>query len=255
MRLHDDPDLRAGEYVLGTLELDERVAVEARARDEGPFAAAILAWEKRFAPLHELVAPVAAPETVWPRISERLGKTTQTIAVRAPQFFDMVTELAGKRGPDAPSLLMQAMRRWRAAAIVSGAAAVSLAAFVVAEALRRLPPPPSPLPSLYSVLSAEGITSPFVVEINPEGGALVVRSVPSLTPDDRSYALWILPSGGTPISLGRLRGPGVLKADALTQVSRTALRKATVAVSIEPNDAPEDKPSAPFVFTGKLDIP
>ncbi|MBB5370510.1 MULTISPECIES: anti-sigma factor domain-containing protein [unclassified Janthinobacterium] len=70
----DNDDLQglAGEYVLGTLPLDERTAVAQRLANEPALREAIDAWEQRLLPLTALAPPQEPSSQLWPRISASL---------------------------------------------------------------------------------------------------------------------------------------------------------------------------------------
>ncbi|MDI4658735.1 hypothetical protein K9U41_20305, partial [Xanthobacter autotrophicus] len=55
----------AAEYVLGTLDLEERKRVRARIAADPPFAGLVRLWERRLSPLHELAVPVTPPPSIW----------------------------------------------------------------------------------------------------------------------------------------------------------------------------------------------
>ena len=64
-----DLDAQAGEYVLGTLEGDERTAFEARLAAEPDLRASVEAWEQRLgATLTVATVPEPPGARVWPRI-------------------------------------------------------------------------------------------------------------------------------------------------------------------------------------------
>ena len=79
--------------------------------------------------------PVVPPNPIWPRVAERLDSMPQPKRSRRRELAKALAVVSEGVGPDAAAL-GQALRRWRAAAILSGALAVSLAGFLVAEALR-----------------------------------------------------------------------------------------------------------------------
>lgn len=70
----EEDDLLAGEYVSGLLALQDRVAVETRARNDQVFAARITDWENRLSDLNDDYAPVSAPN-LMPLIEARLFPT------------------------------------------------------------------------------------------------------------------------------------------------------------------------------------
>ena len=135
MNTRVDPNLLAGEYVLGVLEDTERGEAEMHAAEDPIFAAAIRLWELRLGPLHELVLPVDPPNPIWPRVAERLDSVPEPTAPRRRELAKALAAVSEGVGPDAAAL-GQRLRRWRAAAILSGALALSLAGLLVAEALR-----------------------------------------------------------------------------------------------------------------------
>ena len=250
MKITDDTDLLVGEYVLGTLERDERAKLEEIAEREATVAAAVMVWERRLAPLHELIVPVPPPEAIWPAIAKRLGAERQARRPRDPGFLEVVQELARSYRADTAMRLVQRLRRWRTLAVLFGALAAALAAYLGAELLRAKAPPPSPL---FAVLRSEAFAPPFIVALDLEKRVLQVRSVPGNTADDRTYAFWLLHRQEPPVALGNLRSPGELKPEAFSRIDRASLQKSTIAVSIEPNSAPRARPSGPYAYRGAFE--
>ena len=247
MKITEDTDLLVGEYVLGTLEREERRRLEDIAEREETVAAAVMVWERRLAPLHELIVPVEPPPRVWQEIAASLDDTDQDERVRDPGFFEVYRELLISHRAESAMALVARLRRWRSIAIVG----IMLAAVVIAFLTAKLVEPHEvPAAPLISVLRADSLTPPFVVAIDPAAGTLTARSVPGTNPGDRSYAFWLLRGERPPLALGRLRGAGVLKPEALASIDRASLREAALAVSVEPDDAGLEKPTAPLVYRG-----
>jgi anti-sigma-K factor RskA len=247
MKVTADTDLLVGEYVLGTLEREERRRLEEIAEREPTVAAAVMVWERRLAPLHELIVPVAPPPHIWSEIAAGLDDAEQDERERDPGFFDVYRELMRSHRADSAMAIVARLRWWRSVAIVSIVLGLAVAGFLIAKLIE---PHNSSAVPLVSVLRADALTPPFVVAIDPEARTLTVRSVPGGTPDDRSYAFWLLRGDQPPLSLGRLRGAGVLKSKVLTEIDSEALRESALAASIEPNDAPRNAPSMPLVYRG-----
>ena len=247
MKVNADTDLLVGEYVLGTLEREERRRLEEIAEREPTVAAAVMVWERRLAPLHELIVPVEPPEHIWPEIAAALGDTEQDERERDPGFFDVYRELVRSYRADSAMALVERLRRWRSIAIVSIVLGAVVIAFLTAKLIE---PHDVPAPPLISVLRADALTPPFIVAIDPAARTLTVRSVPGTTPGDRSYAFWLLRGERPPMPLGRLRGAGVLKPEALAKIDRVSLRGSALAVSVEPDNAGQDQPTMPFVYRG-----
>ncbi|MCC6947685.1 MAG: anti-sigma factor [Bradyrhizobiaceae bacterium] len=250
MKITEDTDLLVGEYVLGTLEREERKRLEEIAAEEPMVAAAVMVWERRLAPLHELVAPVDPPGSVWPVIAVRLADEPQAERDRDPGFFDVFGELLRSHRAESAMRLVARLRWWRGIAIVSIVLGLTaLASFVV----QWMQPEPLPAAPLVSVLRSDTAAPPFIVALDLAERKLTVQSVPSGTADDRSYALWLLREGEAPLPLGRFRGREELRPDAFKRIDPGALRKSTIAVSVEPNDAPRGAPTAPFIFRGTFE--
>jgi anti-sigma-K factor RskA len=72
-----DTDTFAAEFVLGTLDPDERRAAhQLLANDEG-FAARVKLWERRLGELHVMVEPVEPASDIWPRIKAGMPHVEQ----------------------------------------------------------------------------------------------------------------------------------------------------------------------------------
>src|SRR5438105_9550051 len=76
----DDLSALAAEYVIGTLDPDERARANALLDVDEGFRALVRAWERRLGELHLMVEPVEPDGRIWDRISDRLG-------MRAPPSF------------------------------------------------------------------------------------------------------------------------------------------------------------------------
>lgn len=69
----DAPDLRAAEYVLGTLEPAERLAFEAELAQDPSLAEAVATWEGWLAPLALAVELTPPPPELWTRLQLATG--------------------------------------------------------------------------------------------------------------------------------------------------------------------------------------
>lgn len=80
----NDDDLSgvAAEYVIGTLDPDERTRASVLLELDHDFRGLVRAWEHRLGELHLMVEPVAPDPKVWERIRGRLG----TLLPPAPQL-------------------------------------------------------------------------------------------------------------------------------------------------------------------------
>ena len=62
----------AGEYVLGTLQGQERIDFERRLQTDIQLQDEVDAWHRRLSPMLDSIEPVTPPEAVWDQISKRI---------------------------------------------------------------------------------------------------------------------------------------------------------------------------------------
>jgi hypothetical protein len=67
----DDRSLLAGEYVLGTLDADERTRANELLDRDPQFGELVSTWERRLGELHLMVEPVEPAPEIWQRIKAR----------------------------------------------------------------------------------------------------------------------------------------------------------------------------------------
>jgi hypothetical protein len=80
-----ETDTFAAEFVLGTLDADERRAAQALLATDESFAERVKLWERRFGELHLMVEPVEPVSDVWPRIKTRMPEVQQIVETRAAE--------------------------------------------------------------------------------------------------------------------------------------------------------------------------
>jgi anti-sigma-K factor RskA len=81
----DTPDIVAGEYVLGTLDGDERSHAQSLLAADPEFAAKVKVWERRLGELHLMVEPVEPEAAIWERIKAKLPEIQQQPQAAEPQ--------------------------------------------------------------------------------------------------------------------------------------------------------------------------
>ena len=92
----DEQDLQAAEYVLGALPPHQARALEALAMSDAALADRIAAWERRLAPLADLVVPSPPPPLLW----QRLALATGIDSVIQPMVADRDLVGRGMAGRD-----------------------------------------------------------------------------------------------------------------------------------------------------------
>lgn len=230
-----EPDLEilAMEQVLGLLGPEEEAALAARFGKDARFAAALAKWERNCAPLLLEVPEATAPAEGWRGLSERLGFGGPRLVVASPE----------RRG------------WWNDVALWRGAAGAALAAAAVAVfALTARPPAPTAAPEspLVAALAPEsGFRDAGVATYYPAVHRLVIAAAIT-PPPGKAAELWLIPEGGTALSIGFIDGGEV----ALTlAAAHAALVRpgAKLAVTIEPpGGAPGGKATGPVVSAGAL---
>lgn len=227
--MSDDRDLRAAEYVLGSLSPSERAAMELELAVDPASVSAVRAWERRLAPLASVIPEVDPGPRVWAAILRALPGHA------APANDNRIGELSRK------------LRRWRWAAASASALAAGLALFIAVA-----PPARRDDTRYVAVVSRGGELPALLVRIDVGAGTAQVRPVGAETPAGRSLELWYVGTGQAPKAVG-LIGPDATRL-ALPQGSEAARRgEGVFAVSVEPpGGSPTGQPTGPVVYTGKL---
>lgn len=219
----EERDALAAELALGVLAGEERARALRLKLADPAFAAAVAAWEARLDPLGEQFGEVEPPN-LWPAIARRLGG-------------DTVAQL----------------RRWRFAAIGSGALAASLALVLV---LRPVPTPVEIVRAPDHVVMAEldggEKGALFAANYDPASGMLRIKAM-RMPDSDLMPELWVIPAGGVPRSLGLVSPTGMMEMPVPMPHRKLMRDGAVLAVTMEPRDgAPHDKPSSAPVAAGKI---
>ena len=214
MSEHSDRDLLAAEYVLGSLEGEERSEAERLLASDPAFARSVAAWQQRLTPLAAQVAPVQPPSDLWRRVEASIAPASNVVAFR------------------------RRVRFWQASTGVALAIAASLAAFIV---LRQ------PEPARVAVLSPMAGGAPVMLA-TLERGALIVKPTGAVSvPSDKDLELWSLARGET-----RPKSLGVLPASGRTVIASLA-PDTQLLVSLEPKGgSPTGQPTGPVLYGGYL---
>ena len=77
MAYSEDHNALAAEYVLGTLDAEERAQVETMMAADKEFTALVQAWEYRLGSLNQMVGSVEPRPIVWENIKAAVGHSTE----------------------------------------------------------------------------------------------------------------------------------------------------------------------------------
>ena len=83
----DYTDALAAEYVLGTLDFEERMQARTLLDADEAFAAKVELWEHRFGELHLMVEPVEPEAAIWARIKAKVPEARQKMQPPAPEVL------------------------------------------------------------------------------------------------------------------------------------------------------------------------
>jgi anti-sigma-K factor RskA len=237
----DDIDGLAAEYVLGSLTLAERKAVNVRRRTDVALSQAVEAWEKRLASLGDQAPEIEPPSHLFAGILTRISQAQDI------------------RSADVIALRRRA-GRWRKAAVGASALAACLA-LMVGWLFQNLPASPT---ALVAILSPAGTTADenagsrsapaFVVTIDLRADALTVRPLAARPAPRRSYELWLMhPGSATPSSLGVISQSEPTTVPWRARYPPSDFVNGSLAISLEPEGgSPTRAPTGPIMFVGKL---
>lgn len=233
MSLNPDDDFNAAEFALGTLDDGERASLAARRLREPELDAAIIAWERRLAPLSESVPALAPPRDFLGDIEARI----ETGAQSSGQSGNVVD-------------LMRRLRRWRFNAIAASAIAAALAIGIGLRESTRVATPHE----FVAVLQKSADSPAFIISVNLDSRDLTVRPVAPPPQAGKAYELWIINDKlGAPRSLGVIDEANLTANPSLNRFDRAIVENATYAVTIEPpGGSPTGAPTGAPVFVGKL---
>ena len=81
----DHTNALAAEYVLGTLDSEEREQARALLGADTAFAGKVVQWERRLGELHLMVEPVEPDAQIWTRIKSKMPETQSRSNARLPE--------------------------------------------------------------------------------------------------------------------------------------------------------------------------
>jgi len=282
--MDDDKDGLASEYVLGTLDADERAQAEALMLVDPGFADTVRRWERRLGELNVLVSAVEPPAAVWDGIKAKLPGVPPSESVRLPEIPVPAVRAAG--GAEIVDLT-QRMRRWRGLTVITGTLAACLVAVVVMREVRpellpaQLRPQirtevvervvekpvevvkevvrevPSAQPAQFVAVFQKDEQSPaFLMSVDTDKRTVTVRQVAAERLADKSYQLWIATQPGTPPqSLGVLGTDDYTVKATLASYDPSVINNATFGISLEPlGGSPTGQPTGPVIHAKLLQV-
>ena len=258
--MKDDQDVLAAEYVLGTLDADERARAQILVETDARFADLVQSWERRLGELQAMVDPVEPPAHVWERIRIDTVATAPEAPLRLPELP------SARREPVKFSFAARNLYLWRGATAAAGALAAMLALYIGLREFDLVSPqrpaetaqaPPAPAQSagrFVAVLQRDPTAPAFLMTVDVDNRMLTVRRVAAAPEPGRSYELWLVSDKfPQPRSLGLVGDQEFTLRPTLASYDPDTISRATYAVSLEPQGgSPTGAPTGPVLFTGNL---
>lgn len=235
----DDIDMLAAEYVLGTLDPQQRQSVEARRMHEPELDRAITDWEARLSPLNAHYDPMAPSRDLFAGIRSRIEKARQSVSDQVPNLAEFAK-------------LKRRLAVWRAGAL--GAGAVAVAASLIIAVLATDVNAPMRDGNFVAVFHRDDTQPAFVMSVDIDTREVTIRPVEATVPDGKTYQLWIVTeeTGPKPKSLGLLENIANPTTKQLGGFDPAMLRNATFGISLEPEGgSPTGQPTGPAIH-GRL---
>ena len=234
----DHTDALAAEYVLGTLDSDEREQARALLGAHTAFAVKVAQWERRLGELHLMVEPVEPDAKIWTRIKSRMPEAQPRSNARLPEAH--IPEPAPAVIPaEAPSLdAIEATISETAAVLTSEAAATPASE-----------PAASPAPEVAEAPVSEVIeafgSEPSSVPASEAGAAAMSEATaetptPDAAPDLDAAPVTASLESAPPMMVMETSPTATLEAAAVPAWRATS----TPAAVVEPVSAPPAVPPA-----------
>ncbi|WP_286901980.1 anti-sigma factor [Vreelandella sedimenti] len=241
---HEDEDdhTLAGEYVLGTLSLEQRKALEARLPNEPELQQAVMAWEERFLPYTAITDQVTPSDNLWPRIERSLA-SREALAKRARPASAV---------PPRPRRMLHSLPLWRGAAGFGLAAALVMGVMLANEVTSPTSPTVSTTPEYMVVLLAPQTQSAgWVVQASSRQEIELIPLGTFEVPEGKALEFWTKgDEWQAPVSLGLVE-PGQpirLRLDELPPLEDNQLFELTLE---DETGSPTGLPTGPIEFIGR----
>lgn len=220
-------DQLASEYVLGTLDAQQRLLVQQRLPREPALARAVDEWEARLLPLASLAAPHTPSAALWQRIAASIGRNAATLSKQPSRFARWLNSLVFWRGLSAAGL----------------SAAALMAALLVMTPTA---------PQYLVVLAAPQSQTPgWLVKASTQNMVELVPLMVVPVPDGRTLQFWTKGDDwNAPVSLGLVQPGQSLRVplDKLPPLQSNQLFELT----LEPEGgSPSGLPTGPIQFIGR----
>lgn len=220
-------DELAAEYVLGTLDTEQRQQVQQRLSQDPALARAVDQWEARLLPLASLAQPQTPSAGLWPRIAKSLGHNTVP-----------------------PVAQPSRVRRWlESIAFWRGLSAVGMSAAVLMAVLLVMTPT---APQYLVVLAAPQSQTPgWLVRASTQDMVELVPLITVQVPPGQTLQFWTKADDWkAPVSLGLVQ-PGQSLRVPLEQLPPLQANQLFELTLEQEGGSPTGLPTGPIQFIGR----
>ncbi len=248
----EDREAAAGEYVIGTLEADERRQFESQLVSDPDLASLVARWQDHLLPLTRRVEPVEPSVGLWQRIVRSLDEAEATAPTRDARIsaspLTGSSETSRERSASAPSRgsLWDSLRLWR------GVSALAVAASLVLSSILIFRPPEVQV--YYAVLRSPADQVGWLIQARSAGTLrLVPLEAAQPVPAGKALELWTKAEGAAgPTSLGLIQPDQAIEipTNQLPALGRNQLFEITVEPA---TGSPIGKPTGPVLFIGRTE--
>lgn len=232
--------IRAGEYVLGTLDVNERVSFDQECSESADAREELAYWEHRLGVLGLALTPVDAPAHVWTRIQQRLTPRLTATEASSRPTHRMRSSAAGNG--------------WRSLAIAASVAALVMAGLLFTGSTSRSIDDAAD-PAYASMVYDAPTGTSWLVTAPEDTHAMSVTALSSYdVPDGKVLQAWLVPANGKPLLLGEWpHTQGRHRMPVSDTAARYMRKRASLMVSMEDAGAVvADGPSGPLMWKSPI---
>lgn len=232
-------DILAAELALSLLEGEDKASALQKQLSDPGFAHKVEAWNKHLSPLLNEIEESQPSFETWSGIAEKIK------LLNPPESINIV------------NLLDRQLKRWRAAAIGSGAVAASLALVLLLNNDIVSPQVDGVIEASSNQLAVSQLTGPIeglvlVASYNPSNAQMKI-DVSGMPETETQPEIWIVAANQAPQSLGQIGRDGISEMTVANDHRPLINATSTLVLTMEPaSDTPHVAPSGEAVASGKI---
>jgi len=242
----DYTDALAGEYVLGTLDFEERMQARTLLDADAAFAAKVELWEHRFGELHLMVEPVEPEAAIWARIKAKVPEARQKMQPPAPEVPPPALAPTTSEPPSLDAIeaaISQAATTLTSEANSARAAEPAPAPMPEGNQMPASEATPAPAPEATPVPASEATPAP-ASEVTPAPASEVTPAPASeATPAPALEVMAAPVSEATSAPASEVTAAPVSEATSAPASEATALPISEVAAAPRPDATPAQTPA------------